>query len=56
MGLKDSIANLFTSTKKTVSDQDKKQDSSSTTVKKETSLDRLNRAIKESDAKAAKLA
>lgn len=52
--LKDSIASLFTSTKKTIEGQDQK--TSSTVVKKETSLDKLNRVIKESDAKAAALA
>lgn len=56
MSLKDSIANLFTSNKKTVTDQDKKNDHNSTAVKKETSLDKLNRVIKETDAKAEALA
>lgn len=54
--LKDSIASLFTSTKKTQQNQDEKQNSNSTAVKRETSLDRLNRVIKESDEKAEKLA
>jgi len=56
MSLKDSITNLFTSNKKTVTDQDKKKDSNSTTVRKETSLDKLNRVIKETDAKAEAIA
>jgi len=38
-----------------VADQDKKQDSNSTAVKRETSLDKLNRVIKETDAKAAQI-
>lgn len=54
--LKDSITSLFTSTKQTVSGQSSKADSNSTASKKETSLDHLNRVIKESDEKAAKLA
>ena len=56
MSLKDSITNLFTSNKKTVTDQDKKKDSNNTTVRKETSLDKLNRVIKETDAKAEAIA
>jgi len=39
-----------------VADQDKKQDSNSTVVKRETSLDKLNRVIKETDAKAVQIA
>lgn len=52
--LKDSIASLFTSKSKDKSAQDGSKQQNVTHVKKETSLDHLNRAIKEQDEKFAK--
>lgn len=54
--LKDSIASLFTSAKKSPQNPKASTNSSSEAQvsKRETSLDRLNRVIRESDEKAAK--